>query len=1149
MKVLPGTIAVLGSGHSASAAAMKEWMRYKNRPGSLIVHDAAGRGAMILGREFRPCLDKRRVVWVDLADRRRPLSLFAFSRSPHLKNLLYRFLIRLRAISGADIGDSCLNWAANLADSMSADGRVTLGGLLRTMSSSESRRWFLDTNHSPAELARLSRMIEWALHFPSVYSFSEASLAPTLPSIFEQPTALWLEAPVEHFEPREHWLLAAMTDAVLEDLLRSMAADSTLSDNIRDSLTISRFHIPDPVDSPPADWAFLAQSRIRLLSVFRLDREKALKSNALQWASQAEILWVTGKVGKLDENLHAPWLNLVEQQRIHSLDESQVWIRANQTRKSTVVNVNTLTPQLSLAQILRGRSASKRALSKTGQIAAVVDSLGRPKGAHDELYVQLGDADFLRLGWMRVRESRSNTSGVDGVTPRSFQGNLERELQTLAAELAAGNYRARPLRRVEIPKADGGVRKLGIPCVRDRVVQAAVLLLLEPIFEPSFSRYSFAYRPGRNARQAVQIARSMVLRGRHWAVIADIRKCFDSIDHEILLSFLLRKIADEEIIALIRHWMRADVLEFGDIIPSESGIPQGECLSPLLANVYLDVLDRHFEHLGLSFVRYADDLVILTESESAASSALQVLESFLRESLHLELKPAKLQFVPVETGFDFLGFEIKLDGIRIASKKCDSILNTSLDLLRELATGLREGNSADALKSWNDVMRGWSNYYFLPAEQVLAQQLLALDSKMEEFAAAMLDEQWRQNPAWHCRERLLPSLRPNRNKQLETHRNPGLGYPGEQSIASSPNPETPNVPESTPVTREPSAASQGVVLEQDGRLFVMSNGAFLLAKQGDLVVRRKKLEIARIPMDQLTVVSVQGFGIGLSVDVQVQLAQANIPLILAPPLGSPAGILQSVEGGRASLRRAQAIRRDDPEMLRVGLEMISAKVRNQAAILEYFSKYRRRKALPEADHLKLAAASLKDGSRQIRNLDPTLAACRSSVLGFEGRAAAAYWQAISALLPEDLRFSGRITLSATDPVNQCLNYVYGILYSEVWRAVLRAGLDPYFGLVHGSQRDNGSLVFDLIEEFRAPFADRVVLAMLGRGFRPVRAKSGLLNAATRRLLIQAFFHRWRQALKFLGTVTNGSFLVEYQAKSIASAFSGQGRYHAYRMKW
>ena len=170
-------------------------------------------------------------------------------------------------------------------------------------------------------------------------------------------------------------------------------------------------------------------------------------------------------------------------------------------------------------------------------------------------------------------------------------------------------------------------------------------------------------------------------------------------------------------------------------------------------------------------------------------------------------------------------------------------------------------------------------------------------------------------------------------------------------------------------------------------------------------------------------------------------------------------------------------------------------------------------------------------------------------MGFEGHAASIYWRQVATLVPDDLGFGGRITLAANDPVNQCLNYIYGVLYGEVWRAVVKAGLDPYFGLVHGSVRDQGSLVFDLIEEFRAPFADRVLLGMLGRGFRPEIGRRGFLRTRSKRLLVRSFTKRWSKAMRYRSRKMAPVDLLTAQANSLVKVFSREGGYHPYRMCW
>ena len=170
-------------------------------------------------------------------------------------------------------------------------------------------------------------------------------------------------------------------------------------------------------------------------------------------------------------------------------------------------------------------------------------------------------------------------------------------------------------------------------------------------------------------------------------------------------------------------------------------------------------------------------------------------------------------------------------------------------------------------------------------------------------------------------------------------------------------------------------------------------------------------------------------------------------------------------------------------------------------------------------------------------------------MGYEGRAAALYWSALAQLVPEELAFPGRRTRHATDAFNQAVNYVYGVLYGEVWKAIVHAGLDPYSGIMHGSERDQGSLIFDLIEEFRAPFGDRLVLGMLGRDFQLQLGRHGNLRTAVRRLLVGAFHRMWNRAIRWHGKILAPSRILEQQAKGLASAFLAEDAYRPFQFRW
>ena len=263
----------------------------------------------------------------------------------------------------------------------------------------------------------------------------------------------------------------------------------------------------------------------------------------------------------------------------------------------------------------------------------------------------------LALAWEQVAENRG-AAGVDGVTIAKFKVNSTERLQALSCDLRAKTYRPAPVRRVYIPKADGGKRPLGIPTVRDRIVQQALLQILSPIFEPEFKKSSHGFRPGLGCHSALKVVDQAVRHGYEWVVDVDIKGFFDNVDHELLLAAVNVKVSDGSVLRLIRQILQAGVIEPDTwaLEPTEVGTPQGGPLSPLLANIYLHRLDEALEgRYGL--VRYADDLVVFTRGEAEANAALGLVRSVLEGELKLCLHPEKTRVSAVDAGFEFLGFQ------------------------------------------------------------------------------------------------------------------------------------------------------------------------------------------------------------------------------------------------------------------------------------------------------------------------------------------------------------------------------------------------------------------------------------------------------------------------------------------------------------
>jgi RNA-directed DNA polymerase len=315
----------------------------------------------------------------------------------------------------------------------------------------------------------------------------------------------------------------------------------------------------------------------------------------------------------------------------------------------------------------------------------------------------------LQSGFAAVWRN-SGGAGVDGQSVAGFEAHLEKELSKLSEEVRTGRYRALPVRRVYIPKLGSHEKRpLGIPAVRDRVVQSALRHVMEPIFERQFAEHSYGFRPGRGCKDALRRVEELLQSGYHWVVDADLKSYFDTIPHEGLLRRVQEHISDGRVLKLIAAYLKAGVLEeLRGWEPTECGTPQGAVISPLLANLYLNPLDQMMAAAGFELVRYADDFVILTQSQEQAQQALELVAAWVTEA-GLQLHPQKTRIVDVQVpgGFDFLGYHFER-GMKWPRRK-------SMHKLKDKLRPLTKRNSGICLQATitklNPILRGWFNYF------------------------------------------------------------------------------------------------------------------------------------------------------------------------------------------------------------------------------------------------------------------------------------------------------------------------------------------------------------------------------------------------------------------------------------------------------
>lgn len=323
------------------------------------------------------------------------------------------------------------------------------------------------------------------------------------------------------------------------------------------------------------------------------------------------------------------------------------------------------------------------------------------------LYGRLLSKHALRQAFAHVKRAKG-AAGIDGQSLSEFASGLEVELERLLLELRHKQYRPQPVRRVEIPKDDGGVRLLGVPTVRDRVVQQALRTVLEPIFDPHFHPSSYGYRKGRSSHQAIAKASLFIRRyGRQWVVDMDLSKCFDRLDHELILAGVRRRVTDGSVLNLLQLFLRSGVMVGDQFEPSELGSPQGGVISPLLANIYLDAFDQHMMTRGHRIVRYADDILILCTSRAGANNARKVASRYLEKDLKLQVNAEKTHIAHSGDGVKFLGVEIFTNRTAIQARKVERFKQKVKALTR------RNGGRplVVVLRELNPVLRGFCQYF------------------------------------------------------------------------------------------------------------------------------------------------------------------------------------------------------------------------------------------------------------------------------------------------------------------------------------------------------------------------------------------------------------------------------------------------------
>lgn len=344
----------------------------------------------------------------------------------------------------------------------------------------------------------------------------------------------------------------------------------------------------------------------------------------------------------------------------------------------------------------------------------------------------------IKTAYKRVYANKG-AGGVDGVTVQELEEYMQENWKCIKEQIRTRTYKPQPVKRVEIPKPNGGVRKLGIPTVIDRVIEQAITQILTPIFEPLFSYFSYGFRPNRRCEQAIMKLLEYFNDGYLWVVDIDLEKFFDNVPQDKLMSYVGRVIHDGDTESLIRKYLKAGVMENGIYKPTDIGTPQGGNLSPLLSNIMLNELDRELERRGQHFTRYADDVVIVVKSKAAATRVMYTITKWIEKELGLKVNTTKTKITP-PSKLKYLGFGFWKDKTEWKARPHEDSLNKFKRKLKALCKRNWSIDLTYRIKKINEVTRGWINYFKIGS---MKKKLKSTDEHLRTMIRVIIWKQWK----------------------------------------------------------------------------------------------------------------------------------------------------------------------------------------------------------------------------------------------------------------------------------------------------------------------------------------------------------------------------------------------------------------------
>lgn len=749
------------------------------------------------------------------------------------------------------------------------------------------------------------------------------------------------------------------------------------------------------------------------------------------------------------------------------------------------------------------------------------------------LFSNLCQERTLLVAWKLVKQ-KGSSGGIDGISIDSFEEELGMHLAQLKQALLAKSWQPEPYLGISIPKKENERRTLGLLSIKDKIVQQAIKLLIEPRFEKMFVSNSYGYRPGKGPNKAIGFARACIQNKLFClALRLDIDNYFDTIDHDILFRRVYPLVADDEVFRLMQLCVKMGMVnkryQWNEIT---QGVPQGAVLSPLFANLYLHSFDQFVLSRTKLYARYADDFIIGCQTREEAEVLLSECSTFLEQRLKLKLNAPVIS--DIRKGVEFLGITLNKQGLSLSEEKSKQLA----DRIQSLEWTGRFFNAKGI-----ETLKGIQNYYAALLPQTY---LLKLDEILLLYLRSFVKERWREIPN---KSVLLTALKEipffaeeNVLKKNSLKTDLINAYLQIRSVDIQQGNELKNKKLIARRKREYRQREN-----ESSELVVNTYGTFIGVDQRGIKVKIMGKRLRIPPMPNLQHITILCNGVTISSNALSYCTQNHIGIDFFSSAGKHMGSFLTPAFLHTSLWMKQAaLSLEAKSWLAVCL--IIGKLKNQINLIKYFHKYHKE----GSETLKQKYAEILPKQKDIITQIKSLVGNQDyavSLIQLEAKGAELYWSYIRELIKDDgVAFERRERHGAKDLVNSLLNYGYSILYARIWQVVLRRKLNPTTSIIHVPQMGKPTFVYDIIELFRAQAVDRVVISMVQKK-EPLTLKEGMLGTDTKKLLVQNLAERINRYEKYRGVEHRLCDIIHLQVKEIADYIDSGTKYKPYIAKW